>query len=110
MTISKLNAELIADQFGLSLADIAKAIGVTCLTLEERTDAPIAQPGLQELVNAWEMLNELFGDEDSIRAWVRRPLRRFRGELHCGFYVSTALPRSKLSLRKAPPPSPPTEN
>jgi hypothetical protein len=76
-----LDAAKVAKLMGVSLKDIATTIGVKYPTLKARTDAPIAQPGLQKLVDAWEMLDNLFaGHEDHIRAWIRHPLRRFRGE------------------------------
>lgn len=74
------DAKKIATLMGVSLVDVAKAIGVKSETLKSRPTASLAQPGLQTLAAAWEMLQTLFHSDDTIRVWLKSPLRRFRGE------------------------------
>lgn len=49
-------------------------------TLKKNSAAPSAQPALQKLVHAWEILQTIFPDDAAIRACLQHPLRAFKGK------------------------------
>ncbi|HTV73190.1 MAG TPA: antitoxin Xre/MbcA/ParS toxin-binding domain-containing protein [Candidatus Acidoferrales bacterium] len=65
---------------GFTLAEIARFIGVKSDTLEKRSAAPKAQPGLTKLAHGWKVLQTLFPSDEAIRTWVRQPLRSLGGK------------------------------
>lgn len=63
-----------------SLRQIAQFIGINYETLKGNTCAPSAQPGLAKFVHSWELLQTIFPEDQSIRNWLRHPIRRFHGK------------------------------
>ncbi|HEU5479213.1 MAG TPA: antitoxin Xre/MbcA/ParS toxin-binding domain-containing protein [Candidatus Tumulicola sp.] len=75
----RIDARLLREPTGFSLAEIARFIGVKVQTLKSNSSAPSAQPGLAKLVNAWEILQTIFPSDAAIRGWLHHPIRRFKG-------------------------------
>jgi len=69
-TTGRLDARPISKAFGLSLAALAKSIGLTPSALTKRPRAMAAQEGLRELEFSWAVLVRMLGNEDLTRAWL----------------------------------------
>lgn len=75
-----LDAREIKEASKFSLRQIARFIGANYETLKGNPCAPSAQPGLAKFVHAWELLQTIFPEDQSIRNWLRHPVRRFHGK------------------------------
>ncbi len=79
-TTGRIDAKALRGTTGFTLPEIARFIGVKLQTLKSNSAAPSAQPGLTQLVNAWELLQTIFPSDEAIRGWLHHPIRRFRGK------------------------------
>ncbi len=76
----RLDAARVATKMGLTLSQIAKAIGVTTSALSRRPTAAAAQAGLRELEFSWATLLEMLGTVELARAWLHAGHADFSGE------------------------------
>jgi len=75
----RLDAARVARTMGLTLSQVARAIGVTPSALSKRPAAGAAQAGLRELESAWAMLLDMLGGEELARAWLHAGHPDFSG-------------------------------
>jgi hypothetical protein len=66
----QLNASRIAKALDISLAALARSIGVTPSALSKRPTARAAQDGLREIEFSWATLSRLLGSDELARAWL----------------------------------------
>jgi hypothetical protein len=66
----RLDATRVAQLMGLTLSQVAKAIGVTTSALSKRSSAAAAQSGLRELEFSWATLLDMLGEAELARAWL----------------------------------------
>ncbi len=66
----RLDGKRVAELFGVPLATVANAVGVTPSALSKRSTARSAQDGLRELTFVWRTLLNVFGAEARARAWL----------------------------------------
>ena len=76
----RLDAIRVADAMGLTLSQIAKAIGVTPSALSKRPTAGAAQVGLREIEFCWATLLEALGEQELARAWLHAGHPDFSGK------------------------------
>lgn len=76
----RLDAARVAGVMGLTLSQIAKAIGVTTSALSKRPNAAAAQAGLRQLEFSWATLLEMLGELELARAWLHAGHPDFSGE------------------------------
>ncbi|MBI3827298.1 MAG: XRE family transcriptional regulator [Candidatus Rokubacteria bacterium] len=76
----RLDATRVARVMGLTLSQVAKAIGVTPSALSKRPTAGAAQAGLRELEFSWATLLEMLGEEELARAWLHAGHPDFSGK------------------------------
>lgn len=76
----RLDAARVAEATGLTLSQVAKAIGVTPSALSKRPAASAAQAGLRELEFSWATLLDMLGEEALARAWLHAGHPDFSGK------------------------------
>lgn len=76
----RLDAGRVTEVMGLTLSQVARAIGVTTSALSKRPHAAAAQPGLRELEFSWATLLEMLGEVELARAWLHAGHPDFSGE------------------------------
>lgn len=76
----RLDAARVAEAMGLTLSQVARAIGVTPSALSKRPAAGAAQAGLRELEFCWATLLDMLGGEELARAWLHAGHPDFTGK------------------------------
>ena len=76
----RLDAGRVARVMGLTLSQVARAIGVTPSALSKRPTAAAAQPGLRELEFSWATLLDMLGGAELARAWLHAGHPDFSGQ------------------------------
>lgn len=76
----RLDAARVTEATGLTLSQVAKAIGVTASALSKRRAAGAAQAGLRELEFCWATLLDMLGEEELARAWLHAGHPDFSGQ------------------------------
>ena len=66
----RIDAERVANTFGLSMSALAKPVGVTPSALSRRPTARAAQRALRELEFVWAVLRRELTSDDLARAWL----------------------------------------
>jgi transcriptional regulator with XRE-family HTH domain len=97
----RLDATRVAEATGLTLSQVAKAIGVTPSALSKRPSAGAAQPGLRELEFCWATLLDTLGQEELARAWLRAGHPDFSGKPPVDYLIEGGAKRLGDYLRAA---------
>ena len=69
----RLDANAIARRLGISVAGLAKSLGLTPSALSKRPHAKAAQEGLRDLEFAVAALRRMLGSDSRVRAWLNAP-------------------------------------
>lgn len=72
----RIDARLVAELYGISLAALADVLGEKYETLRKQPARDAAQVDLSRLVFAWNELQGVLADDDHIRRWLHHPLPR----------------------------------
>lgn len=73
----RLDAALISDVFGISVADVARCVNRDDRTVRRTTDAPAIQKGLHHFERIASGLVKLTGSLDTLKIWLNVPNPRF---------------------------------
>jgi hypothetical protein len=76
----RLNANGVARGLSISVAGLAKSIGLTASALSKRPHAKAAQEGLRQLEFVVSSLRRILGSDSRVRAWLNAPHPDLDGE------------------------------
>ncbi len=97
----RLDANRAAEATGLTLSQVAKAIGVTPSALSKRPTAGAAQAGLRELESCWATLLDMLGEQELARAWLHAGHPDFSGKAPLDYLLEGGVKRLADYLRAA---------
>jgi hypothetical protein len=97
----RLDANRVAEATGLTLSQVAKAIGVTPSALSKRPTAGAAQAGLRELEFCWATLLDMLGEQELARAWLHAGHPDFSGKAPLDYLLEGGVKRLSDYLRAA---------
>lgn len=97
----RLDANRVAEATGLTLSQVAKALGVTPSALSKRSTAGAAQAGLRELEFCWATLLDMLGEQELARAWLHAGHPDFSGKAPLDYLREGGVKRLGDYLRAA---------
>jgi transcriptional regulator with XRE-family HTH domain len=97
----RLDAARVAEATGLTLSQVAQAIGVTPSALSKRATAGAAQAGLRELEFSWATLLDMLGEDELARAWLHAGHPDFSGKPPLDYLTEGGAKRLADYLRAA---------
>jgi hypothetical protein len=97
----RLDANRVAEATGLTLSQVAKALGVTPSALSKRPTAGAAQAGLRELEFCWATLRDVLGEQELARAWLHAGHPDFSGKAPLDYLLEGGVKRLGDYLRAA---------